>query len=195
MGNDQGHTAEEGTSVFKSACRMCHGGCGVLVHVQDGKVVKIKGDPSSPLNKGRMCVKGLSSIEHLYNPKRSTHPLKRAGMRGEGKWERISWDEALDTIAGKIKQIRGEYGIESVAVGTGTGRHHFYHVLRFANALGTPNCLQTVRAVGLLPAVTGNIDIPGGWILGNHTNNGPPYDPALGTYQLRAMLCRVYKAG
>ena len=46
---------------------MCHGGCGALVHVKDGKVVKIQGDPESPLSRGKMCIKGLSSIEHLYN--------------------------------------------------------------------------------------------------------------------------------
>jgi thiosulfate reductase/polysulfide reductase chain A len=141
------------TRIYKSACRMCHGGCGALVHVQDGKVVKIRGDPESPLNKGRMCIKGLSSIEHLYNPNRLKYPLKRAGKRGEGKWARISWDEALDTIVGKIKQIRGEYGIESVALGTGTGRHHFQHVLRFANALGTPNWCEPGTAQCFIPRI------------------------------------------
>jgi len=125
----------------------------VLVHVEDGKVVKIQGDPASPLNKGRMCVKGLSSIEHLYHPKRLKYPLKRAEKRGEGKWQRISWDEALGTIASKINQIREEYGVESVAVGTGTGRHHFQHVLRFANALGTPNWCEPGTAQCFIPRI------------------------------------------
>lgn len=125
--------------VFKSACRMCHGGCGAQVYVQDGKVIKIKGDPESPLNQGRMCIKGLASIEHLYSPNRLTHPLKRVGRRGEGKWKRISWDEALDAIAVKINEIKTEFGVESIAIGQGTGRHHYSHVVRFAHALGTPN--------------------------------------------------------
>ncbi len=132
---------------------MCHGGCGVLVYVKDGKVVKIKGDPDSPLNKGKMCIKGLSSLEHLYNPNRLKYPLKRAGKRGEGKWERISWDEALDTIAGKIKEIKEKNGIEAVALGTGTGRHHFRHVLRFANAIGTPNWCEPGTAQCLIPRI------------------------------------------
>ena len=101
---------------------MCHGGCGALVHVKDGTVIKIGGDPDSPLSKGQMCPKGLASIEHLYNPNRLKNPLKRAGARGEGKWERISWDEALDAIALNITTIKDQYGAEAIALGTGTGR-------------------------------------------------------------------------
>jgi len=123
--------------IHRSACRMCHGGCGVLVHVRGGKAVKIQGDPESPLNKGRLCVKGLSSIEHLYNPHRLRHPLKRTRKRGEGKWKTISWDEALETIVHKIREIIQSFGPEAIAIGTGTGRHHFMHVLRFAKALST----------------------------------------------------------
>ena len=97
--------------IYRSACRTCHGGCGVLVHVEGGKVVKVKGDPESPLNKGKLCPKGAASIENLYHPDRLKYPMKRAGKRGEGKWKRISWDEALDTIAGKINQIKESHGI------------------------------------------------------------------------------------
>ena len=119
----------EGYEVFKSACCMCHGGCGALVYLKDGKVVRIKGDPDSPLNKGKMCIKGLSSIEHLYPPDRLKYPMRRKGARGSGKWERVSWDEALDTIVSKIEDIREKFGVEAIALGTGTGRHHFRHVL------------------------------------------------------------------
>ena len=79
---------------------MCHGGCGALVHVKAGKVVKVTGDPESPVSKGRMCPKGLASIEHLYNPNRLKYPLKRVGKRGEGKWARISWDESSSERSG-----------------------------------------------------------------------------------------------
>ncbi len=132
---------------------MCHGGCGALVFVKDNRIIKIKGDPESPLNKGKMCLKGLSSLEHLYNPDRLKYPLKRAGKRGEGKWEKISWDEALDTMAGRIREIEEKYGIEAVALGTGTGRHHFHHVLRFANALGTPNWCEPGTAQCFIPRI------------------------------------------
>jgi len=97
---------------------MCHGGCSALVHVNNSKVVKIKGDPEFPLNRGKLCVKGMASIDQLYNPNRLKHPLKRVGQRGEGKWKQISWDEALDAIVNKIQEIKEEFGVESHALGT-----------------------------------------------------------------------------
>ena len=89
-------------SMIKSHCRMCHGGCGVLVYVKDGKVAKITGDPDCPINHGTLCSKGIGSIQLVYHPDRLTHPVQRTGPKGSGKWRQISWDEALDTIADKI---------------------------------------------------------------------------------------------
>lgn len=144
---------DKGIKIFKSACKMCHGGCGALVHVKDGKVVKIQGDPESPLNKGKMCPKGLASIEHLYHPDRLKYPLMRAGRRGEGKWKRISWDEALDRIAGKVLEIKKEHGIESIAVGMGTGRYFFQHPVRFSKMIGTPNWCEPGTAQCIIPRI------------------------------------------
>jgi len=132
---------------------MCHGGCSALVHVNNGKVVKIKGDPDFPLNRGKLCVKGMASIDQLYNPNRLKHPLKRVGQRGEGKWKRISWDEALDVIVNKIKEIKAEFGVESISIGQGTGRHHYRHVVRFAHALGTPNWCEPGAAQCFHPRI------------------------------------------
>lgn len=143
--------------VFKSACRMCHGGCGVLVYVENGKVVKLKGDPESPLNRGAMCSKGMASIEHLYNPNRLKYPLKRVGKRGEGKWKRISWDQALEETVKNINKIKEQYGVEAIAIGQGTGRHHFHHVVRFANALGTPNWIEPGTAQCFVPRIVTGI--------------------------------------
>lgn len=137
--------------IYKSACRMCHGGCGVLVYVKKDRVVDIKGDPESPLNKGAICAKGKAGVQHLYNPQRLKYPLKRAGSRGEGKWQRVSWDEALEEIVSKINRIKQHYGVESIVVGQGTGRHHFHHVVRFANALGTPNWIEPGTAQCFVP--------------------------------------------
>ena len=139
--------------IYRSACRMCHGGCSALVHVNNGKVVKIKGDPEFPLNRGKLCVKGMASIDQLYNPNRLKHPLKRVGQRGEGKWKRISWDEALDVIVNKIKEIKAEFGVESISIGQGTGRHHYRHVVRFAHALGTPNWCEPGAAQCFHPRI------------------------------------------
>src|SRR4030042_1666569 len=88
--------------VVKSACRGCHGVCGVLVHIRDGRVTKVTGDPDCPTNMGYICPKGKASVELLYHPDRLKYPLKRIGERGENKWQRITWDEALDTVAGKL---------------------------------------------------------------------------------------------
>ena len=128
-------------SVTKSFCRMCHGGCGVLVYVKDGKVAKIAGDPDCPINHGTLCSKGLASAQLVYHPDRLTSPVKRIGPKGSGKWERISWDEALDTIAERILHYKEHYGAESVVPGYGTGRDNEAVIYRFANLLGTPNVL------------------------------------------------------
>jgi anaerobic selenocysteine-containing dehydrogenase len=127
--------------IVKSYCRNCHGGCGVLVYVRDGRINKIEGDPEFPTNRSSMCSKGLATVQLVYHPDRVKHPLKRVGNKGEGKWQPISWDEALDTIAGKLKQVKAEYGAESVVLGFGTGRNYESFLYRFANLWGTPNVL------------------------------------------------------
>ncbi len=147
------HTAAREDGSYRSACRMCHGGCGVLVRVEGGRIAEIQGDPDSPFNRGRLCPKGVSSIETVYHPDRLRHPLRRTGQRGEGSWERASWDEALDAIASRLTEIRDSCGPEAIALGTGTGRHHFHFVPRFANALGTPNWCEPGTAQCFLPRI------------------------------------------
>ena len=126
---------------IRTACRSCHGGCGVIAHVKDGKVIKVEGDPDSPISHGTLCSKGLSILQLAYHPDRILYPMKRVGEKGEGKWQRITWDEALDTIAERFKKVIAEYGAESIVVGQGTGRDYESHLYRFANLLGTPNVL------------------------------------------------------
>jgi anaerobic selenocysteine-containing dehydrogenase len=128
-------------SVVKSHCRMCHGGCGVLVYVKDGRAVKITGDPDCPINHGTLCPKGIASTQLAYHPDRLTHPLKRRGPKASGEWERISWDEALETIAERILEYKERFGAESIVMGYGTGRDNEAVIYRFANLLGTPNVL------------------------------------------------------
>jgi len=128
-------------SVVKSHCRMCHGGCGVLVYVKDGKVAKIAGDPNCPINHGTLCSKGIASAQLAYHPDRLTYPVKRVGPKGSGNWERISWGEALDMIAERILTYKETFGAESIVMGYGTGRENEAVIYRFANILGTPNVL------------------------------------------------------
>ena len=122
--------------VVRSNCGMCHSGCGILAHVEDGKLVKIEGDPDCPYNKGALCAKGLAGRQLVHSPDRLQYPMKRVGERGEGKWQRISWDEALDTVAQRITEIRDNDGPFAVAVASGTARPLFPWVRRFLNILG-----------------------------------------------------------
>ncbi|MBN2094947.1 MAG: molybdopterin-dependent oxidoreductase [Candidatus Aenigmarchaeota archaeon] len=140
-----------GDKVFKSACGMCHGGCGVLVHTKEGRVISVEGDPDSPLSRGSMCSKGRASIEHLYNECRLKYPLQRTGRRGEGMWERVSWNNALETISKNLKGIRDSFGPHCVAFGQGTGRHHYPFVIEFAHEFGSPNWTEPGLAQCFLP--------------------------------------------
>lgn len=123
----------------RSACRMCHGVCQVLVHLDGDRVVKITGDPDSPTSRGYLCPKGKASPELLYHPDRVTHPLRRMGSRGENKWQHISWDDALGEIEERLEAVRRESGSEYFAMMQGTGRPYTGFTARFANAFGTPN--------------------------------------------------------
>ena len=128
-------------SVVKSHCRMCHGGCGVLVYIKDGKAVKIAGDPDCLISHGTVCSKGIASLQLAYHPDRLTYPVRRIGAKGSGKWERISWDEALSTTAERILRYKERFGAESIIMGYGTGRENEGVIYRFANLLGSPNVL------------------------------------------------------
>lgn len=160
--------------IVRSVCRVCHGGCGVYVHVKDGQVVKVKGDPESPMNQGWMCVKGVMSPEIANHPDRLKHPLRRKKGRGEGEWERLTWDQALDEIAERVQKIRQESGPESIALGQGTGRHHYMHVVRFANALGTPNWYEPGLAQCFIPRITVSNLTYGGFVVGDYYGDVPP---------------------
>ena len=92
--------------LIRSTCGFCQIGCGMLVHVDNGRVIKVEGDPANPLNEGVLCAKGLASLEHLYHPDRLQHPLKRVGKRGEGRWQQITWDEALDMVASELARAK-----------------------------------------------------------------------------------------
>lgn len=127
--------------VVRSHCRMCHGGCGVLVFLKQGQVKKILGDPDCPINRGTLCAKGLASTKLLYHPERLLYPVKRIGKKGSGRWQRISWDEAMELLSQKILEYRDKFGPESIVLGYGTGRENEAVIYRFANTLGTPNVL------------------------------------------------------
>ena len=119
----------------------CHGGCGVLAHVKDGKLVKIEGDPDHPMNQGRLCARALAMTQFNDHPDRLRYPMKRVGERGENKWERIGWDEAFDLIVERMNKIRDEYGPESMIFNAGTGRDIYSWISMLAYAYGSPNVM------------------------------------------------------
>jgi len=142
-----------GKTVVKTLCRSCHGSCVAEVTLEDGAPVRIVPDKASPLSRGRMCPKGLAGIELLYHPDRLRYPLKRIGERGEGKWERIDWEEAYSILIEKINDITQRYGRQAICVAQGTGRHHMNQCIRFANTLGTPNWIEPGFAECFFPRI------------------------------------------
>lgn len=111
----------------RTTCFDCHSKCGVVLTVEGNDIIKVEGDPNHPVSEGILCTKAYSAQEIHTHPERLKYPMRRVGKRGEGKWERITWDEALDEIADKMKELMEKYGPEAVAFtcGTGRGSNHF----------------------------------------------------------------------
>jgi anaerobic selenocysteine-containing dehydrogenase len=135
----KGSTINSEEKIVKTFCFSCRGGCGVFLHIKNNEIIKVEGDPDHPVSKGTLCPKGLAVKQLTHHPDRLKYPLKRIGKRGEGKWERISWDQAFDEIATKLQEIKDKYGAEAISSGIGTGRNHNDWSARFCNHLGTPN--------------------------------------------------------
>ena len=127
-----------GVECVKSLCYFCHANCGVLAYVKDGDVIKIEGDPNYS-NQGGLCCRGTSALLHVNHPGRVNHVLKRAGEKGEGKWEQVDYDQAIQEVADRINQIKEESGAEAVASVGGTTRTDDFARRRFLNQFGTPN--------------------------------------------------------
>lgn len=144
--------SEDSVMKIKTCCRACIAACGVIATVKNGRVIKVEGNPEDPMTKGRLCAKGLSGIHALYNPNRNKYPLIRVGERGENKWKRITWDEAIDRIAHELEDMKKKYGAESLVCSTGGGGNpEFWSVSRFCNIFGTPNWFEPGCAQCYLP--------------------------------------------
>lgn len=101
--------------IFPSVCSLdCPDQCGLLIHKKDGKIVKIQGDPNHPVTKGSICNKVRHMGERIYDPNRLKYPLKRVGAKGEGKFERITWDQAIETIRSRWTELIEKEGPESI---------------------------------------------------------------------------------
>ncbi|MFN7918689.1 MAG: molybdopterin-dependent oxidoreductase [Bryobacteraceae bacterium] len=98
-----------------STCALdCPDACSLLVTIEDGKAVKLRGNPDHPVTRGFLCAKVSKYLERQYSPDRLLYPQRRAGAKGEGRFERISWDQALDEITARLKSIAAEFGPEAI---------------------------------------------------------------------------------
>lgn len=138
-----------GVEVKKAVCFQCWRQCGIRVYIEDGEAVKLEGDPDDPLTRGRLCIKSEGAIDFHYHPDRLNYPLKRVGQRGEGRWERISWPQAMDEIAEKLARIQDEYGPEAVLINGGTIHGPGDAMAwRWGNLFGTPNMIYQGKNCG-----------------------------------------------
>ncbi len=136
---------------YFTGCALCYHSCGMEVTVDNGKVVKIEGQKDHPLNKGYLCPKGRTAIEHLYHPDRLKYPLKKIN----GGWERVSWDQALSEIVGKLGELSNKYdpsvnaffcgsiGVENIEMVSLT--HRFMAALKTSNYFSVESICYRMR--------------------------------------------------
>lgn len=133
-----------GEEIVPTVCGMCGpggpgGGCGIYAFVKNGRFTKVAGMDESPVNRGAICAKGHAAPQWVYSPDRLTHPLRRVGERGEGKFEKISWDDAIAEISEKLTRQKEIFGPESLAILSPAKRSYCDYLKRFLTAHGSPN--------------------------------------------------------
>jgi anaerobic selenocysteine-containing dehydrogenase len=128
-------------TIIPTFCAMCGPsmGCGIYAMVREGRFVGVEGMQEAPTNQGRCCPKAYAAPQWVYSPQRLKHPLKRVGQRGEGKFQRIGWDEALDLIADRLTQQKEKFGPESLGILSPARRTYSEYLFRFLIAHGSPN--------------------------------------------------------
>ncbi len=130
-------TAPAGTRRVPTFCDICFWKCNAIATVRDGRLWKIEGNPADPLSRGRLCPRGTGGIGAHFDPDRLRAPLIRTRERGAEEWKEVTWDEALDYIAARMKRLAAEHGPESMALfAHGIGGTFLRHTLK---AYGTPN--------------------------------------------------------
>jgi len=151
---DDGALRDADLTWDKAPCRFCGTGCGVEVGVKDGRVMAVRGDVASPVNRGLLCVKGYHLPAFLAGDDRLTHPLRR---HPDGREERISWDEALDLVAAEYTRVLAESGPEAVGV-YGSGQwtvHDGYAASKWVKGGMRSNNLDPNARLCMASAVTG----------------------------------------
>ncbi len=120
-------TIDSGVSIVNTGCcHDCGGRCVLKAHVKEGRIIRFESD-TGRTPQIRACLRGRAYRQRLYSPDRLKHPLRRIGQRGQGKFERISWDEALDTVAEQLKRIKATYGNSAILFLPGAGNQGMLH--------------------------------------------------------------------
>jgi len=156
---EQGITQE---IIKDGVCQMCHDSCRTKIHIREGRAVKIDMVDQSVV---ATCPRWKAQLDFVYHPDRLKYPLKRVGDRGTGSFVRISWDEALDTVASKFQEIKDKYGAESVVFWISYAKDPRPCLHRLTHAFGSPNyCTETSNcfsATVVASAVTYGADYGG----------------------------------
>ena len=124
-----------------SACDMCFNKCGLIARVENGVIKKLDPNPKSLKSRGMLCARGNAGVKQLYDPDRLKYPLLRKGERGEGKWQRLTWDQALDHAAEQMQRIAEVYTRCGFLFMAGTDMQSTF-VHRFAEAYGSYNVIS-----------------------------------------------------
>lgn len=145
-------------------CHVCNIQDGAIAFVENGRIVKLEGNPEHVSTRGRLCAKGNSGMWYTYDPDRILYPLKRVGARGEGKWKRISWDEALAEVAEKLNAAIKE---DPNTICLKYGRNRSGGVIdRFMNTLGSATVInhtsvcESSKKIGMEPTWGPDIETP-----------------------------------
>jgi anaerobic selenocysteine-containing dehydrogenase len=133
--------AKAGETAIPTFCAMCGpaANCGVYAFTKNGRFIRVAGMKESPVNAGAVCPKGQAAPQWVYSPDRLKYPLKRVGKKGEGKFQRISWDEAIGMIADILNRQKAKYGPESLGMLSPARRTYSEYLYRFLIAHGSPN--------------------------------------------------------
>src|SRR4051812_11712598 len=145
---------DAGTQRVHTYCALCIARCGAIAVVEEGRFARLEPDPSHPTGQA-LCAKGRVAPELVYHPERLTHPMRRTRPKGDRDpcWQRIGWDEALDTIASAMRRIAERHGPQAVAFTAASPSTSAIHdsrgfLQRLANAFGTPNANITLDVCG-----------------------------------------------
>jgi thiosulfate reductase / polysulfide reductase chain A len=142
--------------VYPTTCWECSTCCGALATVRGGRVVEYAPNRDHPYSKGAFCIKGMRGAPAItYGPSRLLHPMRRVGARGEGKWARISWDEALEEMATQLHRVRQQYGPRAI-VGATSGAYFSRSVILALTlrSIGSPNWMINQDLCGGCRAVS-----------------------------------------